>query len=63
MENAVGKLYISKHFDKGAKEEALNMVSNLLNEFKQILNESDWMDPVSKKVAIDKVKIMNFSNN
>ena len=31
------------------------MANNLLNEFKLILNESDWMDTESKKVALEKV--------
>jgi membrane metallo-endopeptidase-like protein 1 len=57
MEQAVGTLYVSKYFDKNAKQEALNMVNNLLQEFKQILRESDWMDDESKKVAIEKVFI------
>ena len=55
MEQAVGTLYVSKYFDKNAKQEALSMVQNLLEEFKQILRESDWMDEESKKVAIEKV--------
>jgi hypothetical protein len=32
------------------------MTKTILNEFKQILNETDWMDVQSKKAALDKVK-------
>ena len=31
------------------------MTSNLLEEFKKILNESDWMDGNSRDLAIEKV--------
>lgn len=55
MEQAVGKMYVGRYFDKNAKQEALSMVDNLLGAFKQILRESDWMDEESKKSAIEKV--------
>lgn len=59
MENSVGRLYISKHFDKDSKVEALNMVANLLEEFKLILNETDWMDTESKLVALEKAQYID----
>ena len=31
------------------------MTNNILNEFKSILNETDWMDVSSKQAALDKV--------
>ena len=31
------------------------MTNNLLNAFKKMLNETDWMDDESKQVAIEKV--------
>jgi predicted metalloendopeptidase len=31
------------------------MIDNLLDEFKKILNESEWMDVESKKTALEKV--------
>ena len=32
------------------------MTNNILKEFKSILDETDWMDPQSRKAALDKVK-------
>lgn len=32
------------------------MINNLLFEFKAILSESNWIDPVSKMHAMEKVK-------
>ena len=31
------------------------MINNLLVEFKKILNESDWMNVESKRIAFEKV--------
>lgn len=31
------------------------MILNIQNEFKQMINELDWMDSKSKQMAIDKV--------
>lgn len=31
------------------------MTNNILKEFKQVLNETDWMDEQSKQAAKDKV--------
>lgn len=32
------------------------MTNNLLTTFKEMLNETDWMDEQSKKVALEKVR-------
>ncbi len=36
------------------------MVENILNEFKQILKESDWMDEQSKQKAIEKASLIDI---
>lgn len=36
-------------------KKALTMVNNLKEEFKIMLNEYDWMDPISKQSALEKV--------
>jgi predicted metalloendopeptidase len=36
------------------------MVSNLLNEFKDIISESDWMDSDSKKKALEKADFIDI---
>lgn len=35
------------------------MTNNLLNAFKTMLNETDWMDEESKQVAIEKVNFID----
>lgn len=56
MEYAVGRLYISRYFNSSSKKEAIEMINNLLFEFKAILSESNWIDSVSKMHAMEKVK-------
>lgn len=34
------------------------MIENIKNEFKIMLNEYDWMDPVSKRAAAEKVTLI-----
>ena len=36
------------------------MIRNIQNEFKTMLNEYDWMDGLSRRAAIEKVKISNL---
>ncbi|CAF1075040.1 unnamed protein product [Adineta ricciae] len=51
---AVAKLYIKKHFDENARNQSLEMISDIRSAFIKMLNESTWMDAVSKRKAIDK---------
>ncbi len=55
MPLAVGRLYVSNYFNKNSKAKAKEMTENILNEFKNILNDVNWMDAVSKQAAIEKV--------
>ena len=51
LSNAVGALYVKKHFKEDAKQSALEMVSDIRAEFDQMLKEIDWMDPGTKARA------------
>lgn len=51
---AAGALYIREHFDSTDKKEALEMIANLQEAFKELVDESDWMDVQTKKVAVQK---------
>uniref|UniRef100_A0A1I8EHB1 Peptidase_M13_N domain-containing protein n=1 Tax=Wuchereria bancrofti TaxID=6293 RepID=A0A1I8EHB1_WUCBA len=52
---ASGALYVREHFDSTDKQEALKMIANLQEAFKELVDENDWMDKETKKVAIEKV--------
>eukprot|EP00092_Neocalanus_flemingeri_P028315 GFUD01030752.1.p1 GENE.GFUD01030752.1~~GFUD01030752.1.p1 ORF type:complete len:774 (+),score=182.51 GFUD01030752.1:202-2523(+) len=51
LTNAVGAMYAKKHFKAKAKETADEMVVNVREEFKKMLDELDWMDSKTKERA------------
>ncbi|CAF3073352.1 unnamed protein product [Rotaria sp. Silwood2] len=51
---AVAKLYIKKYFDENAKNQSLEMIHNIQSAFIELLEESTWMDDVSKSKAKEK---------
>jgi predicted metalloendopeptidase len=55
MPFSVGRLYINESgFDDISKQSVKEMVANILNEFKFILTNVDWMDNESKVKAMEK---------
>ena len=54
MPFAVGRLYVQKRFDESSKKAATQMIDNIRNEFKVMLDELTWMDAPSKKAAKEK---------
>jgi len=57
---ALGAMYVRKHFNENTREAALDMVHAIKDEFGEILKSSSWMDDPSRKVAIEKLKKMQF---
>ncbi|UJR32874.1 hypothetical protein I4U23_020335 [Adineta vaga] len=51
---AVSKLYIKKYFDEHARIQSYDMISNIRKSFIDMLEESTWMDDVSKGRAKEK---------
>ncbi|KAI1296489.1 Neprilysin-2 [Halotydeus destructor] len=56
---AVGALFIRDHFDPQSKKMALEMIHNIRSAFNELLEENDWMDEDTKKVARQKANAMN----
>ncbi|KAL3862332.1 hypothetical protein ACJMK2_008309 [Sinanodonta woodiana] len=54
MGNAVGRLFIEKNFDESAKSSALAMGSDIRHAFSEILEELDWMDNNTRRLAEEK---------
>lgn len=48
---ALGKLYVEKHFPAESKVRMEKIVANLLQAFKQGIDNLDWMTPATKKEA------------
>ncbi|TAJ69714.1 MAG: M13 family peptidase [Phenylobacterium sp.] len=55
---AVGKLYVERHFPPAAKAEAKEMAENVLKAFGQRIDKLDWMTPETKAQA--RRKLANF---
>lgn len=52
---AIGERYVKEHFSPNAKQIALGMVDNILNEMKGRLQNLAWMSPETRQQAVHKV--------
>ncbi|XP_043224761.1 neprilysin-2-like isoform X13 [Amphibalanus amphitrite] len=57
---AVGSLYVRNHFDRSARQAALDMVKHIHQEFNIMLGEITWMDNKTKERAKEKSKSINY---
>lgn len=55
---SVGALYVRKYFDEESKKAAIDLVTNIREEFVKILQEVSWMDEITRMAAIEKAKSM-----
>jgi len=53
---AVGKLYVAKHFPPEAKQRMQSLVENLRAAYRQSITELDWMTDATKAQAITKLE-------
>ena len=51
----VGKLYVARYFPPEAKAKANELVRNLLNVYRDRIQNAAWMSPETKKKALEKV--------
>ena len=52
---AVGELYVARHFSPEAKAQMLALVENIREAYRQRLEKLDWMGPETKKEALRKL--------
>lgn len=58
---ATSSLYIRKFFNQKSKDDALELVNMIRDEFKDILKTTEWMDDETRTIALEKAeKIKNF---
>jgi putative endopeptidase len=55
MGEAVGQLYVARHFSPESKKRMEQLVANLREAFKQGIDQLDWMSPTTKAQAQDKL--------
>ncbi len=56
---AVGKLYVARHFPPDAKRRMDAMVKNIIAAYGQAIRELDWMGPRTKQKALAKLAAFN----
>ena len=52
---AVGKVYVERHFSPVAKERMDELVANLIEAYRRSITELDWMTDETKAEALDKL--------
>ncbi|MFA6494633.1 MAG: M13 family metallopeptidase, partial [Candidatus Paceibacterota bacterium] len=52
---ALGKLYVKKHFDHESKKKINELVDNLFAAYREHIEAVDWMSPRTKKLALKKL--------
>jgi putative endopeptidase len=56
---ALGKLYVEKHFPAEAKQKAMDMVDNIKRAFGERIKKLDWMSDSTKEKALEKLASFN----
>lgn len=56
MGEALGKLYVERHFPPGAKARMDELVANLREAYRVSINELDWMTPETRAKALTKLE-------
>jgi neprilysin len=57
---AVGAMFVRKYFDENSKEDTLVMTHELQHAFREIINETEWIDPQTKFLAELKLNAMSL---
>jgi len=55
LPEAVGRLYVERHFPPAAKGRMDELVGNLIEAYRQSISALDWMGPGTKAKALDKL--------
>jgi endothelin-converting enzyme/putative endopeptidase len=58
MDEAVGKLYVSKYFPAENKARLQQMVGNIVEAFRQRVDKLDWMAPATRAQAKEKLRTL-----
>ena len=53
---AVGQIYVERHFPESAKRQMQDLVENLRSALRQSLEQNDWMGPLTKEEAYRKLE-------
>ena len=56
MGEAVGRIYVERHFDESAKASMDVLVGHLIEAYRESIETLEWMGPDTRKRAIDKLE-------
>lgn len=56
MGEAVGRIYVEKHFPPAAKQQMDELVANLIEAYRQSIRTLSWMGEETRKRALDKLE-------
>ena len=59
MSEALGKIYVQKHFPASSKAEVQELVKNLIRAHRGNLTKMDWMSPETRTKALEKIDKFN----
>ena len=59
MGEALGQLYVAKHFPAASKVRMEKMIANLLEAYRQSIGQLEWMTPATRQEAL--AKLAKFS--
>jgi putative endopeptidase len=55
MGEAVGRVYVERHFPPAAKEAMDELVANIIEAYRQSISELEWMSPATRERALAKL--------
>jgi putative endopeptidase len=55
MGEAIGRVYVERHFPPAAKEAMDELVANLIEAYRQSITDLEWMSPETRKRALAKL--------
>ncbi|XP_076179809.1 neprilysin-4 isoform X3 [Ptiloglossa arizonensis] len=58
MGMAVGSMFVKKYFDEKSKNDTLSMTRDIQQSFRELLNQTSWIDDETKELATEKVAAM-----
>nr|XP_031844409.1 neprilysin-4-like isoform X1 [Nomia melanderi] len=58
MGMAVGSMFVKKYFDEKSKNDTLSMTREIQRAFRELLNQTSWIDDETKELATEKVNAM-----
>jgi putative endopeptidase len=57
--DALGKVYVEKHFPPTARVRVQKMLANVLDAYRDAIRESDWMSAPAKREALEKLSALS----